>query len=65
MSNLTELAVMLFGVAIITTLMIFSFVHTPEVHFSQSTGECVRVHLVCGEGSCANLPKRYNHVWVK
>ena len=37
----------------------------PEVHFSNSTGECVRVLTKDGPGDCNNLPKKYHHVWVE
>ena len=43
-----------------------SVLDQPDVHFSNSTGECVKV-LNYAEGdlySCDDLPKRYNHVWV-
>ena len=43
-----------------------SVLDQPDVHFSNSTGECVKV-LNYAENdlySCDNLPKRYNHVWV-
>ena len=39
----------------------------PDVWFSHSTNECVKV-LNYEEGdnySCENLPKRFYHVWVK
>jgi len=37
----------------------------PDVHFSNSTGECVKViNYGDDEYSCDDLPKRYNHVWV-
>jgi len=37
----------------------------PDVHFSNSTGECVKViNYGDDEYSCGDLPKRYNHVWV-
>jgi hypothetical protein len=39
----------------------------PDVHISNSTGECVRVlNYVEGDSySCDNLPSKYNKVWVK
>ena len=39
----------------------------PDVHFSYSTDECVKV-LNYTEGdnySCENLPSKFNHVWVQ
>ena len=44
-----------------------SVLDQPDVHFSNSTGECVKV-LNYAEGdlySCDDMPKRYNHVWVQ
>jgi hypothetical protein len=35
----------------------------PLVEFSWSTQDCVRV--VYGNGSCENLPEKYQMVWVK
>lgn len=39
----------------------------PEVQVSHSTGECVKVvnYKENQKFSCENMPKRYNHVWVK
>lgn len=36
---------------------------TPVVHFSWSTQQCVEV--VFGEGTCDNLPEKFERVWVK
>lgn len=44
--------------------------HRPEVHVSYTTQQCVRV-VTFGEGgreqegSCYNLPERYDRVWVE
>lgn len=36
----------------------------PDVIFSYSTGECLRVDNADGtHGSCDNIPDEYNHVW--
>jgi hypothetical protein len=35
----------------------------PVVQFSWASGECVAV--VVGEGSCAELPSKYEKEWVK
>lgn len=46
-------------------------VDIPDVEFSHSTGECVQVHnypAILFEShtyTCANLPVKYNHIWVK
>lgn len=38
----------------------------PEVHVSNTTGECVRVILADGtEGDCDDLPPKYRHLWVE
>lgn len=39
----------------------------PDVYVSHSTNECVTVINYTDEDtySCENMPKRYNHVWVK
>lgn len=39
----------------------------PEVQISHSTGECVKVVNYREEHSytCEDLPRKYNHVWVK
>lgn len=39
----------------------------PDVWFSYSTDECVKViNYVEGENySCENMPSKFNHVWVK
>ena len=39
----------------------------PDVWFSYSTDECVKVinYDKADKYSCENLPKKFNHVWVK
>ena len=38
----------------------------PDVHFSYSTQECVKVLNYTDEQfTCDNLPKRFYHVWVE
>ena len=38
----------------------------PDVHFSYSTGNCVKVvNYTDEEFSCENYPVKYNHVWVE
>ena len=38
----------------------------PDVHFSYSSGECVRVLNYTDEVfTCENLPERFHHVWVE
>ena len=55
------LVVAIWGNAIGNTLDI------PEVHVSSLTDQCVRVtnYAEDDDYSCQNLPKTYNHVWVK
>tara|TARA_R110000796_G_scaffold158021_1_gene274749 strand:+ start:59 stop:283 length:225 start_codon:yes stop_codon:yes gene_type:complete len=38
----------------------------PDVHYSNSTGDCVRVlnYAENDRYSCDNLPSKYNKVWV-
>ena len=38
----------------------------PDVHYSNSTGECVKVLNYAEDDlySCDNLPSKYNKVWV-
>lgn len=38
----------------------------PDVHFSYSTNECVKVINYTDEVfACESLPSKYNHVWVE
>ena len=49
------------------TYAMLSVAGLPDVWYSYSTGECVKV-LNYEEGdnySCENLPSKYHHVWVK
>lgn len=46
-------------------LVIIQYLETPMVHYSHSTGECVRVESKTGEYSCDNLPTNYTHIWVQ
>lgn len=50
-------------------VLIWAFIQatdTPDVIFSYSTKQCVKVINADGsEGSCDNLPKKFNHVWGK
>lgn len=40
-------------------------VSLPDVYFSYSTNECVKVVNYGTEYSCENLPKRFYHIWVE
>ena len=38
----------------------------PDVYFSYSTGDCVKVVNYTDEQfSCENYPTKFNHVWVE
>ena len=38
----------------------------PDVHFSYSTNECVKVVNYTDEQfTCDNYPSKFNHVWVE
>lgn len=44
--------------------MIVQVTDVPDVIFSYSSKECVRVDYPDGtHGDCSRLPKRFNHVW--
>ena len=44
--------------------IIFLWTTTPEVHFSNRTGTCIRV-VPAEAGTCTHLPTKYTHVWVQ
>ena len=46
---------------------LMSVIDMPDVHVSNSTGECVEVINYHPDDAytCDNLPEKYNHVWVK
>lgn len=68
-SNLTKLATaVLFGAlfVFVTFKVIDTAASHPDVHFSYSTQECVKVVNYTDElFTCDNLPKRFYHVWVQ
>lgn len=48
------------------TVALCKALNTPEVEFSYSTKQCVRVVYMNGRiTDCSVLPDRYDHVWVK
>ena len=62
------------GSAIGTSIVLFGLFYAldkalsiPDVHFSYSTDECVKViNYTDGDNySCENLPSKFNHVWVE
>jgi len=55
-------------------LLVFGFTYAmlsaaelPDVWFSHSTGECVKVlnYVETDQYSCENLPEKFYHVWVE
>lgn len=54
-------------VLVVAVSYVDSVLDQPDVHFSVTTEQCVKV-LNYAEGdlySCDDMPKRYNHVWVQ
>lgn len=51
----------------LVTWIILNAAEMPDVWFSYSTDECVKVINYAKEDqySCENLPTKFNHVWVK
>lgn len=53
-----------------TALFVYSCLSSldmPDVWYSYSSGECVKVLNYAEDDnySCENLPRKFNHVWVK
>ena len=50
-------------------VLVWAFVeatNTPDVIFSYSTKQCIKVINADGsEGTCDHLPKKFNHIWGK
>jgi hypothetical protein len=44
-----------------------NLVNMPDVHISNTTGECVKVinYDERFDYTCENYPSKYNHVWVQ
>lgn len=70
MSNFTGYLASGLAIGLLTfgfTYSLLNAVALPDVWYSYSTNECVKV-LNYAEGdnySCENLPPKYHHVWVK
>ena len=49
------------------TYVVLDAAELPDVWFSHSTGECVKVlnYADIDAYNCENLPSRFYHVWVK
>lgn len=55
----------MFVIAIFSTALSMAL-NTPEVEYSWSTKQCVRVVYMDGRtADCKVLPKKYDRVWVK
>lgn len=46
-------------------LLVYIWSNTPIVYRSAKTNECVRVWTPDGDGSCGDLPEKYELVWVE
>lgn len=50
----------------ILSIAFFMATSTPDVVFSYSTKQCVKVINADGSaGDCKHLPEKYNHIWGK
>ncbi|MGX8685278.1 MAG: hypothetical protein ACSW73_00465 [Spirochaetales bacterium] len=59
---LSTVAVMGFPAVIVW--MFIQATDTPDVIFSYSSKQCVRVDYPDGtHGDCSKLPKKFNHIW--
>lgn len=53
---------------IVFTAIVHAFNHymgLPDVHFSYSSGECVKVVNYGTNYTCENYPEKFHHVWVQ
>lgn len=52
------------ALACIMALAVWQASGQPDVIFSYSTKQCVKVEYADGSlGDCSKLPEKYNHVW--
>lgn len=72
MNNVFNLPNMIMSLMIGAMIFFFSYAvlssaGLPDVWFSHSTGDCVKVlNYVEGDNySCENMPPRYYHVWTE
>lgn len=70
MSKTTSDLIAVVLVGIITFIFVYTFLQVmmlPDVWFSYSTDECVKVlnYRETDTYSCENLPEKFNHVWVQ
>ena len=51
----------------VCVFVLIGVLNTPEVQFSNTTGECVKVINFTADEvySCDNMPAKYSRVWVK
>lgn len=70
MKALKELLIPVLCLALVFAGLIAGLIQTssmPDVHISNSTGECVRVvnYDARFDYTCQNYPDKYNHIWVQ
>lgn len=64
--NFVLSAVAVLGFPAVIVWMFVQATDTPDVIFSYSSKECVRVDYPDGtHGDCSKLPKRFNFIWGK
>ncbi len=64
--NAVFMTVLVLALLVISTVALCRALDTPEVEFSWSTKQCMRVVYMNGRiTDCSVLPDRYDHVWVK
>ena len=57
---------MVIAVFATTVWMVLEATSTPDVIFSYSTKQCIKVVNADGTaGDCNKLPKKFNHIWGK
>lgn len=62
--NFVLSAVAALGFPAVIVWMFIQATDTPDVIFSYSSKQCVRVDYPDGShGDCSKLPKKFNHIW--
>ena len=62
--NFVLSTVAVLGFPAVIVWMFIQATDTPDVIFSYSSKQCVKVIYPDGtEGTCDNLPKKFNHIW--
>lgn len=62
--NFVLSTVAVLGFPAVIVWMFIQATDTPDVIFSYSSKECVRVDYPDGShGDCSKLPKKFNHIW--